>query len=198
MRIPVRYPVVELAGCLLWASAVLTLGVSPILPAFLWFASVTLALIATDLEHHRLPNRIVFTGLGVGVLLLTGGSLLDGGTMSRLMWAVVGGVAWFSLLLVVALLVRGGFGFGDVKMAALLGLFVAYQPTLEVVTGFDALGATAVSVFLSFFIGGVAAMTLLVLRRAGRRQEIAFGPAMILASWIGVVRGPDLLQAWLG
>lgn len=198
MRIPVRYPLLELAGGLLWVGTFLVVGLSWILPGYLWFVSVTLALFATDLEHHRLPNRIVFVGVTGGTVLLVVGSLLDGEPWARIGWAIVAGAAYFVLMLALALLVRGGFGFGDVKMAALLGLFVGYQPGLVQVGASEALGGLVVAVFGSFLIGGIVAMALLALRKRGRKQEIAFGPAMIVASWVAVAAGNDLFTAYLG
>lgn len=197
MRIPVRYPLLELAGGVLWVVTFLVVGLSWILPAYLWFVSVTLVLFATDLEHHRLPNRIVFVGFIGGLVLLLVGSLVDGEPWARLGWSVAAGFAYFCFMLVLALLVRGGFGFGDVKMAVLLGLFVGYQPGLARVGAGEALGALTVAVFGSFLVGGLVAVALLALRKRGRKQEIAFGPAMIVASWVAVVVGNDLFRSYL-
>ncbi|NND83789.1 MAG: prepilin peptidase, partial [Acidimicrobiia bacterium] len=196
--ISIRYPALELTNAVLWVGVAWLLGPSWILPGYLWFVSVTLALIATDLEHHRLPNRIVLHGAWVGLLLLGGGVLLDGVAMVRFAQAIVGGATWFGLMLAIALLARGGFGFGDVKLAALLGSFVAFQPLLGAADWYDALGAVAVAVFVSFFLGGAIAIALLALRRTDRKREIAFGPAMIIASWIAIGWGDRLLAMWLG
>ncbi len=197
MRISARYPALEALNGVLWAGAAVLVGPSWLLPAVLWFLSVTLALIATDLEHHRLPNRIVLHGTWVGWVLLAPGVLLDGLEPVRLLHALAGGVAWFGLLLAIALIARGGFGFGDVKLAFLLGSFVGLQPMLGSAAWFDALGGVAVAIFLAFFIGGAIAIALLVARRVDRRREIAFGPAMIVASWVAVACGDRLLDAWL-
>lgn len=198
MRIPVRYPLLELAGGVLWVGTFLIVGLSWILPAYLWFVSVTLVLFATDLEHHRLPNRIVFVGFVGGLTLLTAGAMAAGEPVARLGWSGVAGVVYFGFMLVLALLVRGGFGFGDVKMAALLGLFVGYQPTLDQVGAGESLGGLLVAVFGSFLFGGIVAILLLALRKRGRKQEIAFGPAMIIASWVAVAAGNNLFQLYLG
>jgi leader peptidase (prepilin peptidase)/N-methyltransferase len=134
----------------------------------------------------------------VGALLLALGSVLDGAEVLRFVQAAAGGGAWFLLMLVIALAARGGFGFGDVKAALLLGLFVAYQPVLAEPAWFDVVGSVAVAVFLSFFIGGSVAIGLMLFRRADRKREIAFGPAMIVASWVAALWGDRLLMAWLG
>jgi leader peptidase (prepilin peptidase)/N-methyltransferase len=196
--ISIRYPMLELAGGIVWVGIFLSVGLSWVLPAYLWFGSVTLALIATDLEHHRLPNRIVFVGLTVGTVLLAVGALLDGQPGGRLGWAALGGALYFAFMLLLAIVARGGFGFGDVKMAALLGLCVSYQPMTEDLGATAAFGALGVAAFGSFFIGGLVAVVLLVLRKRGRKQEIAFGPAMILAAWFATIWGAEVFSTYVG
>lgn len=196
--ISVQYPLVELANAALWTGLAVAFGPVWILPAYLWFSSVGLVLIVTDLEHHRLPNRIVLHGTWIGVALLLGGGLLDGVEPVRFAHGALGGVAWFGLMLLIAIAVRAGFGFGDVKLAFLLGVFVAFRPLLLTPSWLDALGAVGVAVFGSFFLGGAAAIGLLALGRAEKGREIAFGPAMIVASWIAVIWGDSIAAAWLG
>lgn len=185
--ISLRYPLVEAGHAGLWLLTYLVIGLEWVLPAYLWFASITLALVLTDLDHHRIPNRILYPGFVVGLVLLAGGALLDG-VPERLLGAVGGAGGYFLVLFLVALASRGGFGFGDVKLAALLGLF----------TGFIGLGSALVAFFLGIFIGGLVAIVLLVLRQRDRKAEIAFGPPMILGAWIAVPYGATLLARWLG
>ncbi|MGH8929038.1 MAG: prepilin peptidase, partial [Acidimicrobiia bacterium] len=122
-------------GRLRWREAVLGLGVGlsaagmsatlgwgGVLAAHLAMVAVTAILIVTDIDHFRIPNRILYPGFAVCFVLLVLGTALDGdgGNIPR---AVAGGAIYFGLLLLVFLAARGeGFGFGDVKLAALLGL----------------------------------------------------------------------------
>lgn len=192
-----RYPAVELATGLLWAGAAATIGIRWELLAFLWMLSMTIALILTDLDTHRLPNAIVYPGTVVATLLLVLTAFLAG-TADRLGWALAGGAVYFVVMLLLALAVPGGFGFGDVKLSFSLGLFVAFQVRQPAVGALEALGSVAVSLFLSFFIGGLAAVVLLVARRRGRKDHLAFGPPMILAAWVAAVWGTELLDFYLG
>jgi len=185
--ISARYPLVEAGHAALWVLTYLVVGVEWVLIGYLWFVSVSLTLILTDLDHHRIPNRILYPGFLVGLILLAVGALLDG-EPARLLPALGGAAGYFMILFVVALASRGGFGFGDVKLAALLGLF----------TGYVGLGSALIAFFLGIFIGGVVAIVLLALRRRDRKAEIAFGPPMIVGAWIAVPYGADLLARWLG
>lgn len=192
-----RYPAVELATGLLWAGATLMIGMRWELPAFLWALSMTVALILTDLDTHRLPNRIMYPGTIVAAVLLVAGAFAQG-TAGRLGWAAAGAGLHFLVMLVLALAVSGGFGFGDVKLAVLLGLFVAFQVRQPTVGALEALGSVGVSIFASFLVGGLAAAVLLVLRRRGRKDHLAFGPPMIVAAWVAAIWGTELLDLYLG
>ena len=76
--IGLRYPVVEVVTGALFAGAALLIGFQWILPAYLWFIAVTMTLVLTDLDHQRIPNRILYPGAAIGVVLLTAGAAGDG------------------------------------------------------------------------------------------------------------------------
>lgn len=182
-----RYPLVEGLTALLFAATVLVVGVRWVLPAYLWFAGVTLVLVLTDLDHQRIPNRILYPGAAAGTVLLALGALGDGAAVGFVR-AVAGGALYFTVLFLVALAARGGFGFGDVKLAFLLGEFLAYLSWAVLWAG----------VFLAVFIGGLAALALLVTRRKGRKEAIPFGPALVLGAWLAIPFGEALLRWYLG
>jgi leader peptidase (prepilin peptidase)/N-methyltransferase len=158
-----------------------------VLPAYLWFAGVTLTLVLTDLDVKRIPNRILYPGTVVGAALLLAGALIDGDPAS-FGRGVVGAGAYFGLFLLLALVARGGFGFGDVKLAFLLGLFLTYQ-------SWGVLGA---GIALGIAIGGVVALGLLALGKAGRKAKIPFGPAMVFGAYAALVWGQELADWYLG
>lgn len=185
--ISVRYPVVEAATAGLFAATAAVLGAVWVLPAYLWFVGVTVVLVLTDLDHKRIPNRILYPGTVVAVAALAAGSLADGDPAG--VWrALGGGAAYFALLLVVALVARGGFGFGDVKLSFLLGTFAAHR-------SWESLG---VGVFAAFVIGGMISIALLVAGRAGRKDAIPFGPSLVLGAYVAIAWGDTIADWYLG
>ena len=185
--IPGRYPVVEAAGGLAFAATALAVGFRWSLPAFLWFVAVTLVLTLTDLDYKRIPNRILYPGTIVGVILLSVGALVDGDP-EGLVRAFGGGAAYFGALFLLAVVARGGFGFGDVKLSFMLGFFLGFQGWRHFFVG----------VFLAFFIGGLVSVGLLVSRRRGRKDSIPFGPSLVAGSWIGIAFGGSIADWYLG
>jgi len=185
-RISVRYPIVEASAAVLFASMPLALGVVWVLPAYLWFAGVTVTLTLTDLDHKLIPNRILFPATVVALGLLGAGSLLDGEPWSFVR-GLGGGAGYFGVLFVIALLARGGFGFGDVKLAFFLGLC----------TGYLGWGHVALAGIGSFVIGGVLSLFLLLTRIRGRKDAIPFGPSMVAAAYVAVWWGDAIVDWWL-
>ncbi len=189
--ISARYPVVEAATAILFVAAVAIVGARWVLPAYWWFTAVAVALVLTDLDHKRIPNRILFPGIAGGSILLFIGAVTDGagndGGFAALGRAGLGAAAYFGFLFVLALVARGGFGFGDVKLAILLGLFLAYQSW----------GVLFAGIMLAFLIGGVVALGLLASRRVGRRTAIPFGPALVAGAFVALAAGDALVDWYL-
>lgn len=186
-----RYPAVELVTGVLFALVAVrfdTLGPQAwALPAFLYLAAIGVALALIDLDVHRLPNAIVLPSYPVSIVLLAVASI-GMGDLWALVRAAVGGAALFAFYFVLALVQPKGMGFGDVKLAGVLGLNLAWL-------GWGALGVGA---FAAFLIGGVCGILLMALRRAGRKSGIPFGPSMLAGAAVGVFFGEQLADAYLG
>jgi leader peptidase (prepilin peptidase)/N-methyltransferase len=186
-RISIRYPLVEGGTALVFAGLAWMTGPSWVLPAYWVAGSVALVLAVIDLDLRRIPNAVLLPGTGAAWLLLVGGSLADGDQVA-LLRAAAGGAGHFTLLLVLAVASRGGFGFGDVKLGFLLGTFLAYRSW----------GVFVVGVFASFVLGGAAGAWLLLRRRAGRKTAIPFGPAMVLGAAASLAWGERIAAWYLG
>ncbi|MEJ5915749.1 prepilin peptidase [Pseudokineococcus sp. 1T1Z-3] len=185
--ISARYPLLELATAALLALTALALGPVPELPAFLYLACVAVALAVIDVEHHRLPDRIVLPSYVVGAVLLLGVAALQADWWAALRTGVGLAALWL-LYFALAVARPGGMGFGDVKLAGLLGMHLGYLGWAPLVVG----------AFAAFLLGGLVGVALLAVRRVGRRSAIPFGPFMLVGAAVGVVAGPQLSSAYLG
>jgi leader peptidase (prepilin peptidase)/N-methyltransferase len=195
-----RYPLVEAATALFFiivtAAFVPTLALADgaaetissllVLVAFLYLAAISIALTLIDLDTHTLPNRIVLPAYLVLAPLLAGAGILAGNG-SALISAAIGGGALFALYFAAAVLYAGGMGFGDVKLAGILGLSL----------GFLGWGPLVVGAFAAFFLGGLFGIVLILLRRAKKGTGIPFGPWMLAGAWIGIFWGDSLWTGYL-
>lgn len=178
--LPAQTPLPEFVeGGAAWAT-ILTLA------AFLYLAAISIALTLIDLDTHKLPNRIVLPAYVVGILLLTAASVLTA-DFDSLIRAGIGMAAMFVAYFAMALAYPGGMGFGDVKLAGVLGLFLAWLGW----------GQLLVGAFAAFVLGGVFSIILLVLRRAGRKSGIPFGPWMVGGAWVGILLGDIIWTGYL-
>src|SRR6266496_35095 len=173
-----RAPLPELATTLLWA--LLALRVWPshpaALPAYLALGLACVVLVAIDVDSRLLPDRITYPAFGLVAVLLLVASLVehDLGRMPRALEAA--GVAG-AFMLALALLEPGGLGLGDVKFALVLGLALGWLGWGAVVAGFVA----------AFLLGGLAALTALLILRAGRKTQLPFGPWLALGTLLAVL-----------
>jgi leader peptidase (prepilin peptidase)/N-methyltransferase len=162
-----RLPVGEALPVLgLLAVAIAALGPRPALLGFAWLALVTPRLVAIDLAEHRLPDAIVLPGHPVVLATVLLQSWVSGVEPLGVVLAGAGCGLVFLLLHV-----AGGMGFGDVKLAPLLGALTAIAVP----------GGALPWVVLAFLIGGVGAVVVLTRRGTGVRMP--FGPPMLLAAW---------------
>ncbi|MGK5111236.1 MULTISPECIES: prepilin peptidase [unclassified Geodermatophilus] len=171
----VRPPVLEIVTALLFVLVGLRFGVSWELPAFLLLAGAGVLLAVIDLRARLLPNRVLLPALGAGAALLVLPAALDG-AWPALLRAVLGAAALFAAFLVLALLSPGALGMGDVKLAALLGLYLGWL-------GWGAVLGGAVA---GFVVQAVVALGLLAARRIGLRGELPFGPAMLAGAAVAI------------
>jgi leader peptidase (prepilin peptidase)/N-methyltransferase len=95
--------------------------------------------------------------------------------------------ALFGLYFLLAFIYPAGMGFGDVKLAGVLGMYLGWLGWAEVITG----------AFLGFLLGGVVGALLMAVRRAGRKSQIPFGPYMLLGAFIAILTGDALADLYL-
>lgn len=174
-------PVFQAGSPLAAVSAVLTLL------AFLYLAAISVTLALIDLDTRTLPNAVVLPSYLVAAVLLGGALALRGG-LGHVLSAAVGAVALFGFYLVLALVRPGGMGFGDVKLAGLLGLYLGALGWAQL----------AIGAFGAFVLGGLFGIALLLVRKATRTSGIPFGPWMLAGAWLGILAGGPLWAAYLG
>lgn len=191
-KISFRIFVVELAAGLLFAFLSFSHGLSIEFLVLAFYTCLFLVLAVIDLEHGLILNNIAYPAIGISLVLSPFWSSL--GLSRTLLWestmlhnflsSLSGGGIFAVLFLLIALLYKGGMGWGDVKMAGLVGL----------VTGFPLVLVAMVASFLS---GGLVAGVLLLLRLKGRKEGIPYGPFLSLGAFVALLWGESLIRWYL-
>jgi leader peptidase (prepilin peptidase)/N-methyltransferase len=185
-RISRRYLWIELTNGVLWGVLECRYGVSfevGVYAAFFW---VLIVLTAIDLEHKLLPNKVVYPAFVSGWVLLTIAAAIVG-DFGPLSGAALGAAVFGGFLFTVAFIAPAGMGGGDVKLGFVLGTFLGYA---------GGIGVTLVGMFLSFLLGGVIGIALL-LRGQGRKAQVPFGPFLAGGTVLAILWGQPILDWYL-
>ncbi len=181
--IPRRILWLEIANAALFGYLYSQYGASAELAVIASYCCLFIVIMVIDLEQGLIPNRIVYPAMIAAVIVsvfLPGLAVVPG-----IKYAAIGGGIGFGLALLVAVLSRGGMGFGDVKMAALMGLVIGYPMIFF-------------TLILSAIIGGVVALVLLITKKKKRREGIPFGPILSIATIVTLLWGGSILNWYLG
>jgi len=157
-----------------------------LLAAYLVFFTVVVALSAIDLDTLRLPDRLVGGALVLSIPLVTIASVQTK-TPEQLRYALFGGMFYFGFLLLTHLAFPRGMGFGDVKLAALLGLYVGWLAT----NGTTAASLVLYAMIVGFLGGSLVGIVLFSFRR--KSKHYPFGPFLIGGAVMVIAFTPQLV-----
>jgi leader peptidase (prepilin peptidase) / N-methyltransferase len=178
-RIPARYPLVELVvGLAFAATAVVLRGDPAALALGLVFVAMLAAITLTDLERRVIPNAILLVGSVIGLAIV---AATDPASLPERAAAAAGAGGF---LLLFALVYPRGMGMGDVKLAAVMGLFL----------GTSVVPALAVGIVVGTLVG------LGIMLRYGstaRKHAVPFGPFLAIGGVVGLLAGSQMIDAYL-
>jgi leader peptidase (prepilin peptidase)/N-methyltransferase len=173
-KISIRYPIIELGTAVVFVLTYV-LNTKYIIPYLSWpialiFAFIFVVIFIIDWEQQIIPDELVFIALGVVfvVFLLT--------DYDKIFLHFFAGFASSLFLLLINLLTRGrGMGLGDVKLAIVMGTI---------------LGIYSINwMLVSFVVGGITGLTLIIAGRAKMADKIAFGPFLIAGFFVTLFGG---------
>ncbi|PIZ63239.1 hypothetical protein COY16_02590 [Candidatus Roizmanbacteria bacterium CG_4_10_14_0_2_um_filter_39_13] len=148
--------------------------------------AVLIVMFLSDIRYQIIPDEMQIALLMLGILKVVSLSLFLKGTSliglsQDLGMHILYGVGVMSPLLLVFLITKGrGMGFGDVKLAFVMGLI------LGLLSGFLAL-------YISFVVGGMVGGVLLLTKKGKRKTKIAFGPFLILGLYLMMFIEEDII-----
>ncbi|WP_239347372.1 MULTISPECIES: prepilin peptidase [unclassified Frankia] len=149
------------------------------LPAYAYLGVTGVLLAVIDIRVHRLPDAITLPSYPILAALFGLAAVVDGdlgrwwrGLLAAAVVSVVSAGLWA--------LPGAGLGFGDVKLAGLLGGALGWLGASAVLTGF-VVGMT---------LAGMWALLLLVTRRASLSARIAYGPFLLAGAFVAIVGWP--------
>ncbi len=178
--IAVRYPLTEIGlGCLYAATVLVLWGDATEVMLGLVLVTTLVAITLTDLERRIIPNRILLVAAALGIAIAAVGD--PDSLPERAIAAVAAGGLFFAA----AIAYPRGMGLGDVKLAALMGLFLGED--------------VAVAILVALLTGSAVGLAMIVRRgAAARKSAIPFGPFLALGGVVGLLAGGPVIDWYLG
>lgn len=177
-----RYMLVELLTGGLFVFLGTYYGLSGELFFMLVFAALFVAIFFIDLDHSIIPDELVIAGF-INTAAYLGWLHFVEGTPVSLLDHGLGFLIGGGLYLFLAIITRGGMGGGDIKLMAMLGLWLGTGGVLWVV-------------LLSSNIGAVVSLLLMALKIKSRKDFIPFGPFIVVSALL-VMLYQSQMTGWL-
>jgi leader peptidase (prepilin peptidase)/N-methyltransferase len=191
--IPQRLLWVELGTGMLFTLLYLYYNLTWELALVIVYSSILVVLLVIDLEQKILPNKIVYPGIALAFTVSCFGTIFgfQPASIAQLgfsLWvvdSVIGAITGFILLFIIAMIFKGGMGWGDVKLAGMIGMIVGFPLIF-------------IALFIAIVLGGLVAGFLLITRIKKRKEAIPFGPFLAAATIITLLWGEVILKWYLG
>ncbi|MDO8530209.1 MAG: prepilin peptidase [bacterium] len=189
-KISGQYPLVEISTAAVFLLIANQVGIFDLTRLFfLWYiASVLIVIFVYDLKHYIIPDKILFPAIIITFayhLVFNFYALF-----SHFLWAGLLASGFFASIYFIS---KGAWmGFGDVKLAVLLGLLLGFPNIL-------------LGLFLAFFFGAIIGMGAIFLNpstgsgqvKIGLKSEMPFAPFLILGTFIAMLWGEEIIGWYL-
>lgn len=184
VRIPFRYPLVEVLNASGYVGIVWFFGPSWVAVVYGLLYSALLVVAGTDLSHKIIPNVVTFPGIIVGLVCAT--TVLPLGFLGGMLGVLVGGgILWLLAWVSPYLFGKEGMGGGDIKLLAMIGAFLGWKPAL-------------MTIMVGSFLGSLVGVTLIAARVIKREDYIPFGPFLVCGALLALFFGQSILDWYQG
>jgi prepilin signal peptidase PulO-like enzyme (type II secretory pathway) len=174
------YPIIELLTGLLFAGVFYKYGFTGEMVVSILFVSLLVIITVSDMAYKIIPDKVL---LPFFVTFLILRFFIH--PMESYYSHLIGMVLGFTIFLLIAVISKGGMGGGDIKLFAVVGLFFGY-PLLFL------------TILLSTLLGTMYGILLIIMKGAGRKTEIPFGPFIACASLISLFVGQQIIDWYVG
>jgi leader peptidase (prepilin peptidase)/N-methyltransferase len=171
----------------LFVGAALRFGPVPELAAYCVFFAGLVLLSVTDLRVGLVPRRLLYPWLVLLGIALAGASWADD-DWHRFWVAAVCGVGTFVIFFVLWFAYPRGLGFGDVRLAGVIGVALGWLGLWHLYLG----------LLSAFFFGAVIGIVVMIVNNSGRKTRIRFAPALAAGAAVSVLWGGTIINAWMG
>ncbi len=184
-QISIQYPLVELATALIFVSCFMLQASN--LVYLLFISSCLIAIFVFDLKHYIIPDEIVYPAILVSCIwYLVSSIIFDSYTKYEILNTIYSAFSAALFFLSIYLVTKGrGLGFGDVKLAFLMGLVLGFPKILA-------------ALFFAFLVGAILGAVLILAKKKELKSELPFAPFLISGVFFALFFGQTAIDSYLG
>ena len=183
-RISIRYPIVEGITGFLFFMSVYTFGMSLVTIQYIIIIGLLIPIFLIDYDHYIIPDGLNLSIFIVAVAVVLIQIITGEKQWNEFLYHILGMLIGGGFFLFIAIVTNGAMGGGDIKIMAALGFLFGVKNTLLLM-------------FLSFILGGILSVILLLLKIKKRKDPIPFGPFICLAALITIFWGNQIIEWYL-
>jgi len=184
-KISWQYPLVELATGILFVLVIHYTFSNFLFSIFYFLISCFLIIIFVyDLKHYIIPDKVIYPAIGIAFFYRLFEICLSAEALAKAENLGFGILPSLFFLAIIIFSREKWLGFGDFKLAILMGLFLGWPKIL-------------VALFLAFFIGAIIGIELIILGKKTLKSEIPFGPFLVSGTFLAMFFGQKLIDTYL-
>lgn len=179
-----RFFIVSVLGAVLSGMSGFRYGLSVEAFVFFVFFAVITVVALVDMDTMEIPPELHFVTLGLGIVMLIKSFIAESPfTWINATWQqrLVGAICVSGFMFVLSLIIKGAFGFGDVKLMAAAGFLLGWRGIL---TAF----------IIGIFVGAAAGVVVIAQRKKGGKEHIPFGPSLCVGLVVASLLGSQLID----
>lgn len=189
-KISAQYPILEVSTALIFllifqfqASNIKFQGIVDLI-FILHAASVLIIIFVYDFKHYLIPDKVLLPAILIAIIYRITESLVYGGASLFLNYFLAALIASGFFLAIFIFSAGKWMGFGDVKLAVLMGLLLGFKKVL-------------VALFLAFLFGAIIGVITILLKKKTFKSEIPFGPFLIIGTFLALFWGNQIINWYL-
>lgn len=175
-----RYPLIELINIFLYLLIYFKFGFTLELIGYSILCSILIIVAIIDYHYQVIPDTLNIFSLVCAIAFHTVRTANISDFIQYLIGFLIGG----GFLLLIAIITHGGMGGGDIKLMAVLGLWLGWEFTIIIL-------------FLSFIIGGIISVLFILFKLKRRKDMIPFGPFIVLSTLITIFYGNNIINYYI-
>lgn len=178
-KISIQYPIVEILNGLLYLILYMKFSLSILFIRYAILSSILIVASFIDYKYKIIPDEINLFAF-ICFIMLNIVYNYNSNFLNGIIGLIIGG----GLFLLIAVISKGAMGGGDVKLMGVIGLSVGWKYILLIT-------------LLSFVIGAIISILLLILRIKSRKDYIAFGPFIAVSAVITLLFGSEIINWYI-